>query len=215
MSIKRGNTIIAGVPIIEGTLNTVSTLPVQNKVITKAINDLNDRVDQLAPGGVYTKQETDDLLADKADAATTYTKTDIDNMFATLYPIGSLYIGTQSLCPLLTLISGSVWVLVGQDRSLQGSSNTHAANTTIEAGLPNITGNLGPAVYDFTLNNTSNQAFYNAGDGPSRYAPWEGQNSTKGTNYHGFDANRCSSIYGNSTTVQPPAYVVNVWRRTA
>ena len=30
-----------------------------------------------------------------------------------------------------------------------------------------------------------------------------------------IDASRSSSIYGNSTTVQPPAYVVNIWRRTA
>ena len=30
-----------------------------------------------------------------------------------------------------------------------------------------------------------------------------------------FDASRSSSIYGNSTTVPPPAYRVNVWRRTA
>ena len=32
-----------------------------------------------------------------------------------------------------------------------------------------------------------------------------------GTN---INASRSSSIYGNSNTVQPPAYVVNVWRRT-
>ena len=30
-----------------------------------------------------------------------------------------------------------------------------------------------------------------------------------------FDASRSSSIYGKSSTVQPPAYIVNVWRRTA
>ena len=30
-----------------------------------------------------------------------------------------------------------------------------------------------------------------------------------------LDASVSSAIYGNSTTVQPPAYVVNVWRRTA
>ena len=46
--------------------------------------------------------------------------------------------------------------------------------------------------------------------------------STGGTNVYtvssagaGIDASRSSSIYGQSSTVQPPAYVVNIWRRTA
>ena len=30
-----------------------------------------------------------------------------------------------------------------------------------------------------------------------------------------FDASLSNSIYGNSTTVQPPALVVNIWKRTA
>ena len=30
-----------------------------------------------------------------------------------------------------------------------------------------------------------------------------------------INASRSSSLYGASSTVQPPAYVVNVWRRTA
>ena len=29
-----------------------------------------------------------------------------------------------------------------------------------------------------------------------------------------LDASRSSSIYGRSSTVQPPAYVINVWKRT-
>jgi hypothetical protein len=31
----------------------------------------------------------------------------------------------------------------------------------------------------------------------------------------GFDASRSNSIYGNADTVQPPAYLVNIWKRTA
>ena len=30
-----------------------------------------------------------------------------------------------------------------------------------------------------------------------------------------FDASRSSAIYGKSTTVQPPALAVNIWKRTA
>lgn len=212
MSIKRGNTIIAGVPIIEGALNTVSTLPVQNKVITKAINDLNDRIDTIVGGGVYTKQETDALLADKADKSTTYTKAEVDTLFATLYPVGSIYIGTQNTCPLITLIPGSVWELVAQDRSIQGSSNNHTANTTIEAGLPNITG---------SLTNVSSSRLGGITGSGAFTATYKGQTSASGNDVKenvydiSFSAQDKDPVYGQSTTVQPPAYVVNVWRRTA
>lgn len=209
MSIKRGNTTIAGVPIIEGALNTVSVLPVQNKVITKAINDLSDRIDTIVGGGVYTKQETDTLLSKKADKSTTYTKTEIDTMFATLYPIGSIYIGTQNKCPLITLIPGSVWELVSQDKSLQGSSNQHAANTTIAAGLPNITGEA--QIVRGTRNDVATGAFYISGTTTLSNRPSDAATFP----LLGFSAKNSNNIYGNSTTVQPPAYVANIWRRTA
>ena len=34
-------------------------------------------------------------------------------------------------------------------------------------------------------------------------------------NFLRFDASRSSSIYGNSDTVQPPARIVNVWKRVS
>lgn len=33
----------------------------------------------------------------------------MDNLLSTLYPVGSIYIGTQNNCPLATLIAGSQW----------------------------------------------------------------------------------------------------------
>jgi hypothetical protein len=61
-----------------------------------------------------------------------------DDLLKALYPVGSIYIGTQSTCPLATLISGSTWVKVSEGRVLQGSDSNHNAGTTIEAGLPNV-----------------------------------------------------------------------------
>lgn len=209
MSIIRGDKIIAGVPIIDGTMNTASTRPLQNKVITNAINDINGRIDQITGGQIYTKTETDALLADKADKSTTYTKTEVDNLFATLYPVGSIYIGTQSTCPLATIITGSTWSLVSQDRSLQGSSTNHSANTTINAGLPNITGAWNQGITHYNGTTVSGAI---AKVGKAAEASVSGAQYPSGFD---FDASRSSAIYGASTTVQPPAYVVNVWRRTA
>ena len=124
-----------------------------------------------------------------------------------IYPIGSIYLGTQSECPMAAFFG--TWELVAADRSLQGSSNNHTAGTTIEAGLPNITGSIGKA----ESHNAVSGVFY---DGTTPSGWYHRANSDgKSVQTIDFDASRSSSIYGNSDTVQPKAYVVNVWRRTA
>lgn len=130
----------------------------------------------------------------------------ITRVLSTLYPVGSLYLGTQSTCPLITLIPGSTWELVAQDRSLQGSSTNHAANTTIAAGLPDHTHAIKIRKNDSTGHHANGSLV------PHIY--------TDGYTYQGDtaaakNASESNPIYGASTTVQPPAYVTNVWRRTA
>lgn len=133
----------------------------------------------------------------------------IDTMLAALYPVGSVYIGTQNDCPLTTLISGSTWVKVSEGRVLQGSDSSHSAGSTIAAGLPNITGTVPDPIGG------------NAGTWTGAFArgSYAGSITASSVDYDGynisFDASRSSSIYGNSSTVQPPAYVVNIWQRTA
>jgi hypothetical protein len=124
-----------------------------------------------------------------------------------IYPVGSIYIGTQSSCPLASILSDSTWELVAQDRALWGGDGTNG-NTTIEAGLPNITGTYTSRGIEHTKIETSG-AFYDAGTSNS---------GSGGDEYRsgriGFDASKANPIYGGSSTVQPPAYRVNVWRRT-
>lgn len=134
--------------------------------------------------------------------------TRINDVLAALYPVGSIYIGTQSTCPLASLISGSTWTKIPGDKVLQSSSSNHAANTTIAAGLPNITGSIDKIDVDMTCGG----AFYQSNPGSGWNVEGTSGSDRRKAN---FDASRVSSIYGNSSTVQPPAYVVNVWRRTA
>jgi hypothetical protein len=129
----------------------------------------------------------------------------VSNLLSSLYPVGSIYIGTQNTCPLASLISGSQWQLVAQDRALWGGNGSNG-NTTIAAGLPNITGNIGVSEWGESI---TSGAFRHNG-ATLRNADWDGNAST-----FTFDASRSNSIYGQSSTVQPPAYRVNVWRRTA
>lgn len=69
----------------------------------------------------------------------------------------------------------------------------------VEAGLPNITGDMGQNLNDGASQPTG--AFYTTNTASRRRA--RGEN---GVGYHMvIDASNSSSIYGNSTTVQPPA----------
>lgn len=138
--------------------------------------------------------------------------TAISNMLKTLFPVGSIYIGTQSTCPLATLISGSTWTKVSGDKVLQTSSSSHSANSTIAAGLPNIEGDLF-SLSDYVKSGSTNKAFSKTST--SRTRGIGGGDNTEEWYQYKFSASGSSSIYGASTTVQPPAYVVNVWRRTA
>lgn len=131
-----------------------------------------------------------------------------------IYPIGSIYLGTQSECPMAAFFG--TWELVAADRSLQGSSNNYTAGTTIEAGLPNITGDFGQNEGEYhriPIRNASGAFYASAGTYPSHDV--DGGWYDGALNGIGFDASRSSTVYGNSDTVQPKAYVVNVWRRTA
>ena len=109
----------------------------------------------------------------------------------------------MSVCPLSVLGVGT-WQLVASDRVLQGVG-TNSVGTTVEAGLPNITGTFSRVQdkRDFATGCFYRIENINAGD----YA-----DSARGIST-GFNASLSNSIYGNSTTVQPPAYIVNIWER--
>jgi hypothetical protein len=168
---------------------------------------------------VYTKSEVDNLLSVKANSADVYTKTETDisisaaisTMLGNVYPVGSVYIGTTSTCPMASLISGSTWTLVSSGRVLQGADSNHAAGTTISAGLPNITGSLSRKVSTSHGTAESNGALSYTISGSD--AASSGSSGKYGV--ISLNASNSNSIYGNSTTVQPPAYVVNIWQRTA
>ena len=153
------------------------------------------------------------------DANTIYNITDDANPFQavleSIYPVGSIYIGTMNVCPMSALFG--TWTLVGGGRVLQGADVNHSAGTTIEAGLPNISGTyIGNSIFKGTSqdNTTVTGAFERRTDLTSKNV---NQSSLSGdtTVGIGFDASLSDSIYGNSTTVQPPAFVVNIWERSA
>ena len=115
---------------------------------------------------------------------------------------------------------GGTWQEIAQNRALMGASYAHAAGTTVEAGLPNITGSVVPKlenIYNSFISEsgaTMTGAFYNTGVFSS-YGGADAAvtNSVPKDLY--FDASRSNSIYGRSSTVQPAAYYVYIWHRVA
>lgn len=129
-------------------------------------------------------------------------------MLQTIYPVGSIYIGTMSTCPVAALFG--TWTKKGEGKVLWGSDSTHEAGTTIAAGLPNITGFIDELCTYSSAAPTG--AFYQSGS-----STWkkDGRDQTLYEKDVHFDASYSNSIYGSSDTVQPPAYVVNIWERVA
>lgn len=164
-----------------------------------------------------TRQQYDAIVS--KDANTLYNITDDTDVTLTLldalYPVGSIYIGTMANCPLATLGVGT-WQLVATDRVLQGATDGSVVGNTVEAGLPNINGDI------VARGNSGNEVFASASGAMSvggTSASWGigTSNGISGTAYGTvtFNASLSNPIYGNSNTVQPPAYLVNIWERTA
>lgn len=139
-------------------------------------------------------------------------------IFDTLYPVGSIYIGTQETCPLSSIIVGSTWEKIEgryllASGTLTGTSETYSATNTVGSGAPNITGkkvNVG------MLNDeTSSGALYRSDVVADSGYLYDGYGAYYERAAIAFDASRSNSIYGSSQAVRAPAYVVNVWRRTA
>ena len=124
------------------------------------------------------------------------------------YPVGSIYQSTDPTSP--AALFGGSWEEIASERVLMGASSTHAAGTTVKAGLPNITGTLSDVMGSFYAYPSGSGAFSVKGIGRSL------ENGSSG-NYGNisFDASKSNAIYGRSTTVQPAAYYVHIWHRVA
>lgn len=126
------------------------------------------------------------------------------------HPIGSIYLTLTDSNP--SSLFGGTWEKVGSGKCLWLADSSHGAGTTIGAGLPNITGFAKSLMGDNSSGISFTGALYEAGT--PRQRSWSGTSGNEVRSV-GFDASKSNSIYGSSDTVQPPAYVVIAWRRTA
>lgn len=116
---------------------------------------------------------------------------------------------------------GGTWERV-ENCTIWGASDTHPAGTTIEAGLPNVTGSakqsFGAFIWQMGTNKgaVSNIASSGHTDGKGiRISYTYDDSAPAGAAGFEFDASASNPIYGASNTVQPPAYCIYIWRRVA
>lgn len=115
---------------------------------------------------------------------------------------------------------GGTWEQIASERVLMGASSSHAAGTTVKAGLPNIVGSLIETSNDGKTSpfRGNKNAISSIGALAVREvsSPFCGYAGYEGSTYDiSFNASRSNSIYGSSSTVQPAAYYVHIWRRVA
>ena len=157
----------------------------------------SDRIDDgIKPGDICYSLRTEKtgwLLCDGAS----YSTTDYPELFAV---IGYTFGGSE----------GNFNVPNYKGKFLQMISDNQSLGQEMEAGLPNITGEFGSSSHRWPYMGIQTGAFsgteirtttsyLNIGHGSSTDTTWGKQ----------FDASLSNSIYGNSTTVQPPASIVN------
>ena len=150
-----------------------------------------------------------DSLQAEVDSRSFYTRAEVDALLKSVnpFPVGSIYQSTDPTSP--AALFGGSWEEIASDRVLMGASRNHAAGTTVKAGLPNITGSFVANVH--YMSHEVSGAF-TAGD---RITSTGANNGDANVYKFSLDASKSNAVYGRSSTVQPAAYYVHIWRRVA
>ena len=148
----------------------------------------------------------------EVDNGNFYTRAEVDALLKSLksvdpFPVGSIYQSTDPTSP--AALFGGTWEQIASERVLMGASSSHAAGTTVKAGLPNITGSF---VADVKKGEHKVSGAFTAG---SAIASTGEYSNFSDVYKFSLDASKSNAIYGRSATVQPAAYYVHIWRRVA
>lgn len=146
-------------------------------------------------------------------------KPSIEDVIDRIYPVGSIYITLSSTFDPNTTWTGTTWTRLSEGVFLESSTTP---NSEKQAGLPNITGYIEnydqtgrtALLTDYGLNCAG---AFGWTQGTYYVVSTKVQTASNGSpqnNKITIDASRSSSVYGNSTTVQPHSLTVVMWQRT-
>ena len=150
------------------------------------------------------------------DANTLYNITDDSNptlsMLELLYPVGAVYFGTMSVCPLQALGVGT-WQALPQDKVIQIAGTRGSVGDTLNESLPNITGSITNCANQMKgTTNPSSSGALSINKTTTTYGGYGSDNGNSITTIN-LDASLSSSTYQDNAPVQQDAYLLNGWRR--
>lgn len=188
-------------------VNTTDELDTNVKNVFGAINELNAKIGDAD----FDADDVDKLMQIKSKTIGTETvySPQAVNVLDLIYPIGAIALGVHPEIGTWSKITDAA------GKALWGSDETHLAGTTIAAGLPL------PKIANSGSHTHTWNGFYGLSTTGDKYCqsrnklsdPTDTTCNSSGSHTHTFTED---SIYKSSnTTVQPPAYVVDVWIRTA
>lgn len=128
-----------------------------------------------------------------------------------IYPIGSIYTSVNNINP-GSIFANTTWEKVSSGRVLQGATDDQSGGDEIAAGLPNIKGSL------YTHNNSFGGGGKSGAITTNVVSAYAVGGTVLGTwgNTATFNAHNSNEIYSDDCdTVQPPAFLVHFWKRTA
>lgn len=136
-----------------------------------------------------------------------------------IYPVGSVYISVNNVNP--NVLFGGIWNKISTGRVLMGAANDNQLGTTVDSGLPNITGRVIPRWSDSSgqgiiIADSGQGALYTSYSGAGNWFSYPNAIDGGGrSDMIHFDASRANSIYGKSNIVQPPAFYCYMWQRVS
>lgn len=136
-----------------------------------------------------------------------------NNIIDLVYPIGSIYltVSNETLASSPASWLGGNWELLPEGKALWTA--TSGAGTTIDAGLPNLTGSIDLQNHNGNNATTTTGTALSLEKGETRPTALGQTSNNKASTVINLDASTQSAVYGKSDTVQPPAYKVYAWRR--
>lgn len=151
-------------------------------------------------------------VSDESSRLVSIMDTKYSNLLSTLYPVGSIYIGTQNSCPLATLIAGSQWERVATQVVTNVNTGVSVYGNGKTLGLTDNNKNYGimsrnvSGVYGFVFATT------NATDKNNGTSVYDGGTA---------NANICLGVRtqannsGLTGSLSRTNLALNIWKRTA
>lgn len=136
----------------------------------------------------------------------------MNNLLSTLYPVGSIYIGTQNSCPLATLIAGSQWQRVATQVVTNVNNSALVKGNGLTIGITDRNNNYGMMAQDTYYTRgclVGNKQLYGQAAGTSLAI--DGEIPTR----KAIGLTQDPAKSGMVATVQSNILSLNIWKRTA